>query len=109
MLEPAGTRYYHRTKEQREAGACGRARERQSWEIGDKVNVGFVKGLTVMGRHQNGDIHLSKGEKHYAFVPHGGGLMAVDAPEKKDPRAVQKQRVNYDLTVHGEGKPYGKK
>lgn len=44
----------------------------QTFEIGQKVNIGFVRGLTVVDR-VNGEwiLESAKGVR-YSFVPHNG-------------------------------------
>lgn len=50
----------------------------QKWNIGDKVNVGFMKGLTVLAIRSEKDgmpdiyeLVSSKGVR-YDFIPHNG-------------------------------------
>jgi hypothetical protein len=51
---------------------------KQTWEIGQYVNVGFLKGLLVLAKVATpGDYApdayvLTKGENCYKFVPHNG-------------------------------------
>lgn len=53
-------------------------RSKQSWEVGQSVSVGFLKGLTVIAKVATpGDSApdayvLSRGEQFYSFVPHCG-------------------------------------
>ena len=44
----------------------------QSWELGQVVNVGFLKGLTVTEKHGNESILRSAKGVFYSFVPHEG-------------------------------------
>jgi hypothetical protein len=51
---------------------------KQSWEIGQQVNVGFLKGLTVLaaiatpGDYSPDAYVLARGASFYSFVPHNG-------------------------------------
>ncbi len=51
---------------------------KQNWEIGQQVNVGFLKGLTVLAKIMTpGDYApdayvLARGPVFYSFVPHNG-------------------------------------
>lgn len=51
---------------------------KQAWEKGQVVNVGFIKGLTVIaavatpGDRAPDSYVLLRGEQFYAFVPHQG-------------------------------------
>lgn len=51
---------------------------KQAWEVGQAVNVGFLKGLTVIAKVLTpGDSApdayvLSRGDQFYSFVPHNG-------------------------------------
>lgn len=51
---------------------------KQSWGIGDKVNIGFMKGLTVLSimavKDGMPDIYTLEGKegKLYEFIPHNG-------------------------------------
>lgn len=53
-------------------------RSQQIWEIGSKVNVGFLKGLEVIAKIPTpGDYApdayiLTRNESIYSFVPHNG-------------------------------------
>lgn len=50
-----------------------RNKAKQVWEIGNQVNVGFLKGLTITEKHTDGEYRLvSTAGKHYAFQPHMG-------------------------------------
>ncbi len=59
---------------------------KQQWEIGQQVNVGFLKGLTVLAKIMTpGDYApdayvLAKGTAYYSFVPHNG-LTRIDQSE----------------------------
>lgn len=46
----------------------------QRWDIGQIVNVGFVKGLVVQGRNGDGSYSLWSPStfRRYAFTPHIG-------------------------------------
>lgn len=48
-----------------------RAPAKQAWSIGQTVNVGFVRGLTVTSQHDDGYV-LTRGAKRYFFAPHRG-------------------------------------
>jgi hypothetical protein len=56
----------------------GELKQRQAWEIGQKVNVGFMKGLEVVKvdaiKDGMPDIYTLKSEKGlmYTFTPHNG-------------------------------------
>jgi hypothetical protein len=41
----------------------------QKWSVGQKVNVGFTKGLTVIGGNSSSGWVLAKAGKKYLFVP----------------------------------------
>lgn len=62
---------------------------KQTWEIGQQVNVGFLKGLTVLAKVTTpGDYApdayvLSRGAKLYSFVPHNG-LIQISPDEAAD-------------------------
>lgn len=53
---------------------------KQVWEVGQKVNVGFVKGLEVIrkiptpgdGAPDAYELKSSDGKKVYRFTPHNG-------------------------------------
>jgi hypothetical protein len=51
---------------------------KQKWEIGQVVNVGFMRGLEVVekvptpGDYAPDAYILKKGDAHYSFVPHNG-------------------------------------
>jgi len=53
---------------------------KQNWNIGDTVNVGFIKGLTVVEKVATpGDyrpdlyvLHQPNNDRWYSFVPHNG-------------------------------------
>ncbi len=51
---------------------------KQTWEIGQQVNVGFLKGLTVLAKVMTpGDYApdayvLARAASFYSFVPHNG-------------------------------------
>jgi len=51
---------------------------KQTWEIGQTVNVGFLKGLTVLAKIATpGDYApdayiLTRGTAFYSFIPHNG-------------------------------------
>lgn len=51
---------------------------KQNWELGQQVNVGFLKGLTVLAKIMTpGDYApdayvLARGATFYSFVPHNG-------------------------------------
>ena len=51
---------------------------KQNWEIGQQVNVGFLKGLTVLAKIMTpGDYVpdayvLARSASFYSFVPHNG-------------------------------------
>jgi len=51
---------------------------KQSWNVGDKVNIGFIKGLTVLSvRAEKAglpDIYTLEGKESrlYEFIPHNG-------------------------------------
>lgn len=53
-------------------------KSKQVWEVSQQVNVGFLKGLTVIAKVATpGDFApdayvLSRGEQFYSFVPHCG-------------------------------------
>ena len=53
-------------------------KSKQVWEIGQQVNVGFLKGLTVLAKIPTpGDYApdayiLTKGTVFYSFIPHNG-------------------------------------
>jgi len=52
----------------------------QSWNIGDSVNVGFVKGLTVRSKDADGSYTLESAKGvFYSFEPHGG-LFRLNGP-----------------------------
>lgn len=50
----------------------------QKWEIGQQVNVGFMRGLTVVekiptpGDYAPDQYRLTKGAAEYLFTPHKG-------------------------------------
>lgn len=59
-------------------------KKRQNWEVGNTVNVGFVRGLEVLEKvaspsngRPDGYVLLSPNAALYAFVPHAGGLSRV--------------------------------
>lgn len=90
---------------------------RQSYQPGDKVKIGFVKDLNVEGPHPHGGVHLTKGDKHYQFMPYGGGLMKSQPVEHKSPirESVQLAKVSTEqlaktaeaLRHVGAGKAHG--
>jgi len=91
---------------------------RQSWQPGDKVNVGFVRDLHVHGQHPSGEgVHLSKGDQHYKFIPHQGGLQKISKPETEYAVQANPQHRMMDqhdlhktaeaLKTLGAGKPHG--
>lgn len=47
---------------------------KQSWLVGDVVNVGFVKNLMVLGKNADGAVHLRQltSDRFYTFLPHLG-------------------------------------
>ena len=51
---------------------------KQQWEVGQQVNVGFIRDLTVVaaiptpGDYQPDAYLLSRGDAVYSFVPHRG-------------------------------------
>lgn len=50
---------------------------RQRWEIGSRVTVGFLTGLTVLAIKSEKDwlpdiYLLRKGQAYYEFIPHNG-------------------------------------
>ncbi|CAG2136172.1 hypothetical protein [Cupriavidus numazuensis] len=61
---------------------------KQAWEKGQVVNVGFIKGLTVIaavaapGDRAPDSYVLLRGEQFYAFVPHRG-ISKIGADEAR--------------------------
>lgn len=59
---------------------------KQNWDVGQQVNVGFMKGLTVLAKIMTpGDYApdayvLARGAHYYTFVPHNG-LTKIDQPQ----------------------------
>lgn len=60
-------------------GCKARAHAKQDWQVGEIVNVGFIKGLMVVRKEPTpGDwapdawLLVSKDNRHYRFVPHLG-------------------------------------
>lgn len=49
-----------------------RERAKQEWQIGDRVNVGFLKGLEVMAKNGNESTLRSAKGALYSFIPHQG-------------------------------------
>ncbi len=49
-------------------------RAKQRWEVGQVVNVGFIKGLVVKGRNSDGSYALwqPSTNRRYEFTPHLG-------------------------------------
>ena len=79
---------------------------KQKWEIGQQVNVGFLKGLTVVakvltpGDYAPDAYVLTRGAKFYSFVPHNG-LMQISPDEaagmiEEGKRAKAKQDAEQD-------------
>ena len=67
-----------------------RNRTQQTWEVGNKVNVGFLRDLLVIAKVPTPgdyapDAYLLMSAKRalYSFVPHNG-LVRIDASEAKD-------------------------
>jgi hypothetical protein len=56
------------------APAFPREAAKQQWEVGQVVNVGFVKGLVVQGRNADGSYALWQPSsfRRYEFTPHLG-------------------------------------
>lgn len=57
----------------------GSRKPRQDWNIGETVNVGFLKGLMVVSTFPTpGDVNrasyklVAKNGTHYVFTPNGG-------------------------------------
>lgn len=63
-------------------------KSKQAWEVGHKVNVGFLRNLEVMAKVPTpGDFApdayiLSSGKAYYEFVPHNG-ISRMDDDEAK--------------------------
>lgn len=74
-----------------------RRTRQQDWEPGNVVDVGFIKGLTVIGKTQDGFLLRradAKGEPtFYETVPHGGVARLFDAAAHK-----LAKRFGLDLT-----------
>lgn len=61
---------------------------KQTWEVSQTVNVGFIKGLTVIAKVPTpGDSApdayvLARGDQFYSFVPHCG-ISKIDHSEAR--------------------------
>lgn len=70
---------------------------KQNWQIGTKVNVGFLRGLMVVAKIPTpGDYApdaylLFNGSKFYQFVPHNGlTALTSDEAERLNARASER-------------------
>lgn len=73
---------------------------KQSWEVGQAVSVGFLKGLTVIAKVATpGDFApdsyvLSRGTQMYSFVPHNGISKISDQEARNLVAKAAWQRMN---------------
>ncbi len=88
MLYFVALHAYNSIYEQRSSGSPDRGHvmiknSKQAWVIGQQVNVGFLKGLTVLaaiatpGDYAPDAYVLARGASFYSFVPHNG-LTRID-------------------------------
>ena len=73
---------------------------KQAWEVGQSVNVGFIKGLTVIAKVATpGDSApdsyvLARGTQMYSFVPHNGISKITDQEARNLVAKAAWQRMN---------------
>ena len=82
-----------------------RNRTNQTWEVGNTVNVGFLKGLLVVAKVPTPgdyapDAYLLMSEKKalYSFVPHKG-LVRIEAIEAKEMLSMASEALTDKLAI----------